>query len=685
MARPYTMRPAWIALACIAVLGGAARAADPDGEIRELRKQVDELLRRDTEKQRRIEELERRLGSPAAAAAPAPTTAGSAAEALDRAVEEATGAAPAPSAAPEIASRAVGPATLRLLDLSLDALVAAGGSTEGDEIIETLQGGGHDPKRTASRVQNAELSAMGAVDPYLTGEAHIILPRAGEQRIGRRARRGVRSPRRACRTGCRSRPGTSSPSSAASTRRIRTPGSGSTSRSSTLAFRRRRAPQPRLPRRLALPLPWFSQTPLSARKMHGEAMRASSAARSRTSGRGRRSARSPRQPHRVPEHAEERRRARGEEHVERARHRRPPDRRAQRPRPGRLPLPGALGERPRRSSDDWSRRSSASRASSGRTLPATTARTRIYGTDLVVKWRPADNFRGWPFLLVGDRGHAPRLRGRRFFVRRRSRSRPRQDDASRLGLLHAGSSTASPTAGPAACARIRQRRAARARKPAATPIRSATIASAYRRSYLGDPSEFSRLRLQYNFDRRRSPRRRRPLVWLGLEILYGVHPAHPTERILVRPLDDAIAFLARASGLLALLLRRRRRGRRAAARLRHRSRTSATSRARSAATTSTVTVFAKGTEDAHFVEATPSFVQALADADLYWRRPRSRDRLAAAAARRRAQRGRSCPAARAISTPATASRRSSPLRATQSTVRWATSIRSATRTTSRPA
>lgn len=69
---------------------------------------------------------------------------------------------------------------VRLIDTSVDVLVAAGSSTEEDESIETLQGGGHDPKRRGFTLQQAELSLSGAVDPYLVGETHIVF---GEEEV----------------------------------------------------------------------------------------------------------------------------------------------------------------------------------------------------------------------------------------------------------------------------------------------------------------------------------------------------------------------------------------------------------------------------------------------------------------------------------------------------------------------
>jgi hypothetical protein len=65
-------------------------------------------------------------------------------------------------------------ATLKLLDISLDGLFAAGGSTATDEELESLQGGGHDPHKRGFTVQNVELTFAGAVDPYFRGDAAIV-------------------------------------------------------------------------------------------------------------------------------------------------------------------------------------------------------------------------------------------------------------------------------------------------------------------------------------------------------------------------------------------------------------------------------------------------------------------------------------------------------------------------------
>jgi hypothetical protein len=150
-------------------------------EIESLRQEMQELRRRDEENRRRIEELQRKIETLQAAPAPAerPATPESA---IEKAVQE----VPPPPAAPtppDLLSRQVGGATLRLLDLSLDLLFAVGWSSQPDESLQTLQGGAHDPRKRGFTLQQAELSLTGAVDPYFYGETHIIFsidPLSGE-------------------------------------------------------------------------------------------------------------------------------------------------------------------------------------------------------------------------------------------------------------------------------------------------------------------------------------------------------------------------------------------------------------------------------------------------------------------------------------------------------------------------
>lgn len=65
-------------------------------------------------------------------------------------------------------------ASAQYINISLDALFSAGWATANEEDIGVLEGGAHDPKKRGFTVQNLELSLNGAVDPYLTGEAHLI-------------------------------------------------------------------------------------------------------------------------------------------------------------------------------------------------------------------------------------------------------------------------------------------------------------------------------------------------------------------------------------------------------------------------------------------------------------------------------------------------------------------------------
>lgn len=79
-----------------------------------------------------------------------------------------------------------GNAQLRLIDISADVLFFAGGSSERDAAISTLQGGSHDPKQRGFTLGQAEFSLSGAVDPYFTGEAHVLTsvnPSTGETTV----------------------------------------------------------------------------------------------------------------------------------------------------------------------------------------------------------------------------------------------------------------------------------------------------------------------------------------------------------------------------------------------------------------------------------------------------------------------------------------------------------------------
>ena len=153
-------------------------------ELEALKKEIEELRRSDAEKQRKLDELQRRIQAmeSQSSAQEKPAVPESA---LDKALKEIESPSPPPLST-DLLSRQIGGTTFRLIDVSLDALFAAGTSTERDESLQRLQGGDHDPRKRGFTVQQAELSFTGAVDPYFTGETHLLFlidPALGDTRV----------------------------------------------------------------------------------------------------------------------------------------------------------------------------------------------------------------------------------------------------------------------------------------------------------------------------------------------------------------------------------------------------------------------------------------------------------------------------------------------------------------------
>jgi len=158
---------------------GAFLPAQSPEEFESLRREVAELRQRSADQQRLIEQLQLQVQSILAREIkPGPP----ADDALDRALADQGQLLPAeapPGSAAE--SGALPGVAQKLLEISLDGQAAAGGSTVPDETLATLQGGGHDPRRRGFTFQQAEVSLVGAVDPYFTAEAHLLFSEHGAE------------------------------------------------------------------------------------------------------------------------------------------------------------------------------------------------------------------------------------------------------------------------------------------------------------------------------------------------------------------------------------------------------------------------------------------------------------------------------------------------------------------------
>src|SRR5262245_15193153 len=174
-------------------MGAASASAQQQSEIDELKRQMQELIRVNAEQQKQIDTLQKQvesLSAPPAAAKPTPSIAAAAAPTpaapveseIDKALAEVrpptdvTQPAKAGTTAtqPALLAQRVGGAELRLIDVSFDVLAAAGSSTVGGETLMELQGGASDPNRRGFTFQEGELSLAGAVDPYFLGESHMV-------------------------------------------------------------------------------------------------------------------------------------------------------------------------------------------------------------------------------------------------------------------------------------------------------------------------------------------------------------------------------------------------------------------------------------------------------------------------------------------------------------------------------
>ena len=84
------------------------------------------------------------------------------------------GPAPTPVARVATPSSVTGQASGSSIQIGLSGLFAFGGSSVDNTALKNLQAGAHDPNQNGFTVQNVELSLNGVVDPYFDGQANLI-------------------------------------------------------------------------------------------------------------------------------------------------------------------------------------------------------------------------------------------------------------------------------------------------------------------------------------------------------------------------------------------------------------------------------------------------------------------------------------------------------------------------------
>ncbi len=494
-------------------LARVAQAADVESELKALRQEVETLRRGEAEKQRQLDELQRKVDklstalaespvAPVAAASPKPEEAAKpddAASALDRAVAG-LGAAPASGASPDLWSRPVGGGKIRLVDVSFDTLVAGGTSTADNAELSNLEGGGHDPDRRGFTLQQAELSLMGAVDPYFNGEAHIVFTPSGVELeeafmtttslpYGLQVKAGHFLSEFGLVNATHPHAWDWIDQPIINTRLFAGDGM--------------RAPGARVA--WLLPVGWFSEVTGGIQNSDEGATTTSFLAGQGIGGR-------PGTDRSVRAMKDMLYLARWENFVE---------------------LGNDVGVKA---------------GVSGLHGPNTTgsqAETWIYGADMKLRWRPQDNFRGWPFLIWQTE-----VMKRDYSADSSGATAPSAAAGNQLAISPASASL-DPTASAALGADILRDYGFYSQLLYgfhygwATGVRveyasgsSQSVGGRENDPYRDDrfrfspllvwhPSEFSRLRLQYNYDdARHLDGRAAHSVWLGAEILYGTHPAH---------------------------------------------------------------------------------------------------------------------------------------------------------------
>lgn len=145
----------------------------------------------------------------------------------------------------------------------------------------------------------------------------------------------------------------------------------------------------------------------------------------------------------------------------------------------------------------------------------------VYGTDLILKWLPSDNFRGYPYVTVQGE-----------YIGRDYKVDGKNPEALELGRRHIRDNGFYTQVEygfmPSWALAIRGEMA---KGTGDTLIDIHDDAERVQRERMSSvlsyrPSEFSRLRLQHNFDQTDYLESDAHSVWLGFDIVLGKHPAH---------------------------------------------------------------------------------------------------------------------------------------------------------------
>lgn len=164
---PFLRRTFAVAAALALFFAQDVHAQTAADRIKLLETTLQDLLKRDEEKDRLLKEMAAKLKSLGGGSISHEASGkGHAHEGTDPGHAE---------KGDSVFAKKVGDTTMRLNSIGLNVAATAGYSSETNATSRTLQGGGHDPDGTGFTLQTADFSMTGAVDGYFDGEFHTTL------------------------------------------------------------------------------------------------------------------------------------------------------------------------------------------------------------------------------------------------------------------------------------------------------------------------------------------------------------------------------------------------------------------------------------------------------------------------------------------------------------------------------